>query len=147
MHEDRIEENFELIRAKDPRYHREAYLLVERGLAYTQKSLGRKKRGATAHVTGQELLEGIREVALAEFGPMAVTVLEEWGVHSCHDFGQIVFNMINIDWLGKTATDSQADFENGYDFCEAFRKPFLPSGKQGVPEPVKALERSKAAGD
>ncbi len=143
MQKDRIEEAVELIRAKDSRYHCEAYLLVERALGHTQKTLGRKRRGLSAHVTGQELLEGIREVALAEFGPMAITVLDEWGVHSCRDFGQIVYNMIEIDWLGKTATDSQADFDNGYDFHEAFRKPFLPSGKQEPAKPAKALETSK----
>jgi uncharacterized repeat protein (TIGR04138 family) len=58
---------------------------------------------------------------------MAVTVFEEWGIHSCQDFGEIVFNMVDIGLLAKTEKDSRADFSDGYEFFEAFRKPFLPS--------------------
>jgi uncharacterized repeat protein (TIGR04138 family) len=81
------------------------------------------------HVSGQELLAGIREFALAEFGPMAKTVLNSWGITRTEDFGEIVFNMVEIGLLGRTDKDSREDFANGYDFEEAFRKPFLPSGK------------------
>ena len=82
------------------------------------------------HVTPQELLTGIRTHALEEFGPMAMTVLEEWGVRSCRDFGEIVFNMVNIGLLKKTERDQITDFDQGYDFAEAFRKPFLPPSHQ-----------------
>ena len=78
------------------------------------------------HVTGQELLAGIRELALESFGPMTVTVFEEWGVHSGVDFGEMVFIMVENRLLKNTEKDSRADFEHGYDFHEAFRKPFLP---------------------
>ena len=61
---------------------------------------------------------------------MAKTLLEEWGIHRCEDFGEIVFNMIEVGWLAKTDKDSRADFQDGYDFDEAFVKPFLPKGKQ-----------------
>jgi len=57
-------------------------------------------------------------------------LLEEWGVRNRCDFGEIVFNMVEADLLAKTDQDSRADFENGYDFHEAFRKPFLPRSKQ-----------------
>ena len=60
---------------------------------------------------------------------MAVTVLEEWGVRSCHDFGEIVFNMVENSLLAKTEKDSRDDFQNGYVFTEAFRKPFWPQHK------------------
>ena len=61
---------------------------------------------------------------------MAKTVFEEWGVTRCEDFGDIVFNMIEVEWFAKTEQDSRADFADGYDFFEAFRKPFLPPSKQ-----------------
>ena len=61
---------------------------------YTQKVVGKETRGAIRHVSGQELLDGIRRFALNQFGPMVVTVFEEWGVHNCRDFGEIVFNMV-----------------------------------------------------
>ena len=129
MHEVSFEEALDLIRAKDPRYQREAYHFVKEALDHTQKSIGRQHRGRK-HVTGQELLAGIRDYALAQYGPMTMMLLDEWGVHNCRDFGELVFNMVEIGWLAKTEEDSRADFEGGYDFTEAFRKPFLPAGKQ-----------------
>ena len=135
MHEVSFEEALVKIRAKDPRYHREAYLFVREALDHTQKTIGKDPRGRIRHVTGQELLGGIREFALQQFGPMTKTVLAEWGVKRCEDFGELVFNMIEIGWLAKTNKDSRADFENGYDFDAAFRKPFLPRSKQIIPAP------------
>jgi uncharacterized repeat protein (TIGR04138 family) len=54
-------------------------------------------------------------------------MLEAWGIHSCEDFGAIVFNMIEHKVASKTESDSMDDFRGGYDFHDAFRKPFLPS--------------------
>jgi uncharacterized repeat protein (TIGR04138 family) len=136
MHEVSFEEALTKIVAKDPRYDREAYLFVREALEYTQKTVGKDARGRVRHVTGQELLGGIREYALQQFGPMTKTVLEEWGVRCCPDFGEIVFNMVEVGWLVKTDKDSRADFLDGYDFDEAFRKPYLPKNKQALPAPV-----------
>lgn len=129
MQEQSFEEALGLIRAKDPRYERDAYRFVREALDYTQKAISKEHRGRVQHVSGQELLGGIREFAVAQFGPMAMMVLEEWGIHTCEDFGEIVFNLVEIGVLAKTEKDSRADFAGGYDFYEAFRKPFLPSGK------------------
>jgi uncharacterized repeat protein (TIGR04138 family) len=138
MQEVSFEEAFNRIRAKDPRYHRDAYLFVREALDHTQKTIGKDSRGRTRHVTGQELLAGIRDYALQQFGPMAMTVFEEWGVCCCADFGEIVFNMVEADWLAKTDKDSRADFAGGYDFDEAFRKPFLPKGRRAKAETAPA---------
>jgi uncharacterized repeat protein (TIGR04138 family) len=142
MHETSFEEALEKILARDTRYHRDAYFFVREALEFTQKNFGKESRerinpplGAEKHVTGQELLEGIREMAVKEFGPMAMMVLEEWGVHHCGDFGEIVFNMVTTGWLRKTEKDSRDDFQDGYDFHDAFRKPFLPAGKSN-PKPL-----------
>ena len=62
-------------------------------------------------------------------------MLEEWGIRNCSDFGNLVFNMVETRLLAKTETDSLADFLGGYDFEEAFRKPFLPASKL-APKPV-----------
>jgi uncharacterized repeat protein (TIGR04138 family) len=133
MHEVSFEEALARIEAKDARYHRDAYLFVREALDHTQKTIGKDARGRIRHVTGQELLTGIREYALQQFGPMTKAVFKEWGVHCCPDFGEIVFNMVEVGWLAKTEKDSRADFQGGYDFEEAFRKPFLPQSKQVEP--------------
>ena len=130
MHEVSFEEALVKIQAKDNRYHREGYLFVREALDHTQKTVGKDSRGRLRHVTGQELLAGIREYALKQFGPMSTTVLEEWGIRRCEDFGEIVFNMVEVGWLAKTSKDSRADFEGGYTFEEAFRDPFLPRSKR-----------------
>ncbi len=130
MQEVSFDEAINQIRAKDPRYHREGYQFVREALDHTQKSISRENRGRVRHVTGQELLGGIREYALSQFGPMAMTVLAEWGIHACEDFGEVVFNMVDIGLLAKTETDSRADFASGYAFNDAFRQPFVPSSKR-----------------
>jgi len=129
MHEATFDEAFELIRGKDPRYPRDAYLFVREALDYTQKAIVKENRGQLRHVSGQELLAGIRDYALSQFGPMGVTVLEEWNITRCEDFGDIVFNMVEVGMLAKTDQDTRADFANGYDFTDAFRKPFWPANR------------------
>ena len=134
--------NFEEILEKmvetDPRYQRDGYFFLREALDHTQKIVGKAKKGEIRHVSGQELLAGIRDCALAQFGPMATTVLEEWGIRSCEDFGEMVFNMVENNLLAKTDKDSREDFKDGYSFEEAFRKPFLPQNKLAKSEPASA---------
>src|SRR5215472_11628730 len=94
MQEASFEEALEIVTLRDPRYCREAYIFVREALDHTQRTLARDKQGSIRHVSGQELLAGIRDYASSQFGPMAMMVLSEWGVHSCKDFGEIVFNMV-----------------------------------------------------
>jgi uncharacterized repeat protein (TIGR04138 family) len=144
MQEISFEEALAQIQAKDPRYTRDAYLFVREALDHTQKAIAKSAR-RVRHVTGQELLQGIREFALQQFGPMTKTLLEEWGVHCCQDFGEIVFNMIEVSWLAKTEKDSRTDFSEGYDFDEAFVKPFLPKSKQTIRIPAAKSAQSPKA--
>jgi uncharacterized repeat protein (TIGR04138 family) len=115
----------------DSRYHYDAYLFVHEAIQYTQKALGRHKQ-EEKHVGCKELLDGIRDYALATFGPMTTTVLDEWGIRSCEDFGEIVFNLIQHHQAIQSQADRRDDFKNGYAFEDAFRKPFLPSKPRGM---------------
>jgi uncharacterized repeat protein (TIGR04138 family) len=136
MQEVNFDEALEKILAKDVRYQRDAYVFVREALDFSQKLIGKESRGTIRHITGQELLDGIRQFALQQFGPMAVTVFEEWGVKNCRDFGDIVFNMVEISLLAKTEKDTRDDFQNGSDFTEAFRKPFWPQSKTRETESI-----------
>ena len=129
MHEVNFDEALEQILAHDPRFQRDAYHFVRESLDFTQKLISKENKGTIRHITGQELLDGIRQFALQQFGPMAVTVLEEWGVNNCRDFGSIVFNMVESSLLAKTENDNRDDFNHGYDFTDAFRKPFWPASR------------------
>ena len=107
------------IRASDNRYEVEAYNFVLLGLNYTMSTLDSPR-----HISGKELLEGIRVYALEQFGPMARTVLEHWGITCSEDFGEIVFSLVGYGLLGKSKKDNKDDFKNILDFHEAFEKPF-----------------------
>lgn len=145
MQEVNFDEVLDGILYKDGRYHRDAYLFVRDAFDYTQKTViksalptaseGPPERTADGrqHVTGQQLLEGIRVCALDRFGPMAMTVFEEWGVRASEDFGEIVFNFVESSLFSKTKKDSRDHFRGGYDFFEAFRRPFLPSRPRTAP--------------
>src|SRR5947209_12143457 len=89
----------EEIRAKDARYHPAAYICVHEALACTQGALAKARGREVYQVTVQELLEGLREWGLALFGPMTPMVFEHWGVHTCRDLGEIVFNLVESGLL------------------------------------------------
>jgi uncharacterized repeat protein (TIGR04138 family) len=113
---------------RDTRYQPDAYLFVLDALEFTTKILQKGgKAGKERHVGGRELLEGLRQFAVQDFGPMALRVLHSWGLTRTEDFGEIVFNLVASGKLRKTEEDSRADFAAGYDFREAFALPFLPA--------------------
>lgn len=111
--------------ARDPRYAYEAYEFIDRALQHTQKMLGRERAPNAApgdprlHVSGRELLHGVRELALAEFGLLARTVFVMWGIHRTVDFGNIVFNLIEAGLMSKNDDDTVDDFRDVYDFEQA----------------------------
>ena len=121
MNNPSINELLEPILNQDDRYKAHAYIFVREGLDHTVRKLEKPR-----HVSGQELLEGMREYALKEYGPVTRRVLSEWGINECVDFGNIVFNLIDAGLLGKTEEDTIEDFMGGYDFHEAFIQPFQP---------------------
>ena len=141
MHKQNFTEAIEEICKADSRYDRDAYLFVREGLDFTLKLL--KKHTQTnpvhRHISGQELLDGLRQHSLHQFGPMAKTVLNYWGIRHCEDFGELVFNMVDKGVLGKTDQDSRADFGSGFDFDEAFVQPYRPARPSARPAATRPL--------
>jgi uncharacterized repeat protein (TIGR04138 family) len=111
---------------RDSRYQPEAYAFLIEALDSTLKTLFKENPERAKHLSGKELMEGIRQHALTEFGPLTYTVFKEWGLNSTEDFGEIVFHLVDAGRLGKTETDSKEDFKNLFTFEEAFLKPFEP---------------------
>jgi uncharacterized repeat protein (TIGR04138 family) len=127
-----LAEIINLICKDDARFDRKAYDFVRAGLDHTVKDLRKKDAGRaerSRHVSGAELLEGLRVYALDQFGPLAKTVLNAWGVHRGSDFGEVVFNLIDYNVFSKTENDRREDFADTYDFEDAFVKPFQPAKK------------------
>jgi uncharacterized repeat protein (TIGR04138 family) len=127
-------EALDSIIATDPRYTRDAYVFLRDALDYTTKQQKKIKGAPVRHVAGPELLEGVRQYALKEFGPMVVTVFSCWGIRCCQDIGHMVFNLIGAGIFGKTEQDSIDDFKSVYNFEDAFVQPFAP---QKPPPPAK----------
>jgi uncharacterized repeat protein (TIGR04138 family) len=116
----------------DPRYKIDAYQFVREALSYAQEVLALGAEQPTeldpeeledetqprveAHLTGQQLCEAIRLYALEQYGLMAKTVLNSWGIHGTSDFGDIVYNLIEIGLMKKSKDDRREDFDNVYDF-------------------------------
>jgi len=132
--------------ASDPRYTIEAYAFTLEALhhARAQKLKGKSRdpdqerssqpaRGARSsssqskkprgsdHVTGRELCEAVRKLALRQFGLLAAIVLGHWGVRSTSDIGEIVYNLIAAGDLEKTPDDSRSDFDNVFNFETALK--------------------------
>jgi uncharacterized repeat protein (TIGR04138 family) len=107
------------------RYHQNAYRFVFDALKYTQERLDRKRQSSEAdepdaHISGQELLSGIRDLALEQFGMLAGTVFKRWGIRATEDFGRIVFELVERGEMRKTDRDQLSDFCDVFDFEETF---------------------------
>lgn len=113
----------EIVR-RDRRYAYEAYEFVFEALGHTQKMVGRvptigEPLGNEHHVSGREILEGAVDLAREEFGFMARTVFEQWGIRRTDDLGEIVFNLIESGLLSKTDSDNRADFQDVFNLDRA----------------------------
>jgi uncharacterized repeat protein (TIGR04138 family) len=111
-------------------YHPAAYEFVDHALHFTQKKLGKHSEvrqeppSDESHISGPQLLDGIRELALKEFGMMTIPVFRHWGITSTDDFGHIVFDMIDRERMRKTDRDKLSDFFGVYEFEEAFDRAY-----------------------
>jgi uncharacterized repeat protein (TIGR04138 family) len=111
-----LEEAFARIGQQEGRYPERGYLFVLAALEYAQGNLPARR-----HLSGAELAWACRDFALDQFGLLALTVLEHWGITSTEDLGRIVFTLIDVGLLARQPSDKPEDFERVYDFAEVFR--------------------------
>ena len=104
----------------------QAYFFLKEALDIALKNAEKAKDSSEGHVSAKQLLHAFRDHALEEYGPMAGTLMEEWGLHSTSDVGSMVFALIEERMFGKQDSDSEEDFADLYSFHEAFAAPFLP---------------------
>lgn len=107
------------LRERYPRYHETAYVFILSALHYVLERLDEPR-----HISGRELAGGVRDLAVARFGPMARTVLEHWGVRSTQDVGQLVFALVECGILIKQDDDDLSDFANVFSFDDAFNQDY-----------------------
>lgn len=128
----------ELLR-RDKRFHVDAYVFVFDALRYAHEQLGMGHSPGSMddtvvdnlteeerHISGQQLCEAIRLYAVKQYGGLAKSVLNHWGVQTTGDFGEIVFNLISIGQMRKNDSDRREDFDDIFSFDDAFRDTFGP---------------------
>jgi uncharacterized repeat protein (TIGR04138 family) len=113
------EEVLKNLQDRHPRFHGKAYLFLLSALHSVLEGLEEPR-----HISGEELAHGVRKLALEKYGPMARTVLEHWGIHSTEDLGEMVFAMVDCGVLIKREEDRKEDFEDLFDFEEAFERDY-----------------------
>ena len=113
------DEVLDRLRERNPRFHETAYLFVLSALHHVLENLTEPR-----HITGRELAEGARDLALQRYGPMARTVLEHWGIEETADLGAIVFALVECGILIKQDEDDPGDFEALFDFQETFEQDY-----------------------
>jgi uncharacterized repeat protein (TIGR04138 family) len=136
-----FEQSVVSILKREKRFDPHAYFFLKDALDFTLKRIAEANGGRARHVSGPELLSGYRDFALEQFGPMASTLMKEWGVRKCQDVGDMVFLLIEEQVFGKQDSDRREDFSEAFDFEESLTKPFLPLRKL---EPASAAPHKTA---
>ncbi|MFQ5806376.1 MAG: Minf_1886 family protein [Phycisphaerae bacterium] len=123
-------ERFERAIRADGRYPPAAYEFLHHGLEYTARLVyATEPPEGPRHVSGQQLCEGLRALALETWGPLAQSVLSSWNIRKTRDFGEMVFLLIELGLMGKQDSDRIEDFDDVYDFREAFGSYEIPLDK------------------
>ena len=125
MQHNQFEHAVTAILDREQRFQPGAYFLIREALDFTVDRLSKESTAEKRHVSGPELLHGFRDYVLQEYGPMGATLLEDWGITKCRHVGEIVFLFIEHGVFGKQDSDTLEDFDEVFNFEEAFRSPFL----------------------
>jgi uncharacterized repeat protein (TIGR04138 family) len=118
-----------------PDYRMDAYVFISEAVAYTVEK-SNANSDDSRHISGRELLDGFKQLALQQFGPLALDVLQDWGIKQCEDVGILVFRLVENGLLGARDEDSPVDFQNGFDFQREFLNPFVNQEKPEPPQPI-----------
>ncbi|GEM_PF-1246739 len=126
--------------SKETRYDIGAYHFLKDALDFTVKRVMDSNQGEHRHVSAGELIHGFRDLAIQEFGPMASTLMSEWGIQTSNDIGVMVFQLIEEGAFGKQDSDTKEDFSNVFDLLETLDAPFLP---KNAPRPTEKTSQLK----
>ena len=107
------------IRIREPRFDEQAYLFVLSALEMCQSQMSMRR-----HITGVELANACRELALERYGLMARVVLERWGLSCTADIGDIVFTLVDLGFLLSQPQDTRDEFADVFDFDLAFERDY-----------------------
>ena len=120
-----MKKTIEEIAEIDGRYRQEGLRFVYEGLGATIQEIKKAQDEDQArHITGAEFSRGLAQLALKRWGRLGRMVLNHWGIKTTRDLGEIVYLMIQNQWMTAQESDTIEDFDNVYDFDEVFEKHF-----------------------
>jgi len=130
MH-DRLQEQIADLARTDRRYPADAYMLVFDGLEHALANMGTRR-----HVTPRELVLGVRDAAVDNWGLLARSVLETWGMRDTGAIGDLVFNLIRRGLLEAGEEDTRDQFDDAFSFEEGLDGHFKQSIERDPPRLV-----------
>lgn len=111
------------IRSHSEQFDERAYLFVLGAIEHVQGRLPARR-----HLGGAEVAWACRDLAWEQFGLLAPAVLRHWGITSTESVGQVVFTLVEAGLLVAQPGDSVDDFNDVYDFAQAFRAEYVWKG-------------------
>jgi len=121
--EGKPDKSMEEVIREDGRYPPEAFAFLHDGLNRAVQGVYGDEQGESGqrHVSGRQLCEALRDLAVERWGMLARVVLNKWNVRETVDFGNMVYLLVENNFMRKTEDDNLDDFRDVYDFDKAFR--------------------------
>jgi uncharacterized repeat protein (TIGR04138 family) len=121
---------------RDGRYALEAYEFIFDAIDYARHRLAAQRGGLrkVRHISPRELLEGVRDLALEQFGLLATEVFCRWGIQTTSDVGEIVWNLVQSGDIELAPGETRADFDDVFDLKEELARQFriMSSCREGA---------------
>lgn len=135
------DELYDEVARRHPQYPRAAYVFVGTAVheiavkILKHHSDSDEKSNRSRHITGQELVLGLKDLLLKRYGRLAIDVLRHWHISETLDFGKIVYFLVEVQLLSVSPEDSFEDFRDVYSFSDVF-SPTPGSRRVRKPLPV-----------
>jgi uncharacterized repeat protein (TIGR04138 family) len=129
-----MKKSIEEIAKLDGRYSLRAFEFVQEGLSRTVKKhySDEVENEGPHHVTGKQLCFSLAEFAAEKWGYLAKVVLNQLGIKATIDFGNIVYLMVEHQWMHARPEDTIEEFGDVYNFEEVFEKNYQFSNSKDI---------------
>lgn len=104
-----FEDAVEQILQRTEDYPADAYFFIRAALDATVEKC--RKPAENPHLSAEELYFGFCSYALEEYGPLAMAVMEQWGISESAHVGDLVYNLIEVGVFGKQEGDKREQFD------------------------------------
>jgi len=112
-----------LVSAELGRFDVEGFSFVSQSLRHAAAlTASQRAPGERRHLTAQQLIDGVVDLAAERYGLLGGVVLRRWGIRNGDDIGSITFTLISKGVFSKQPSDRPEDFYGGPSLAEAVRE-------------------------